>query len=284
MDALWLDFRFALRTLRRCPGFAVVAILVLALGIGACTAIFSVVNAVLLKPLPYAHAERMAVVWERRQQDTLNAVQASNYGVTPADYLDWRAQNHVFSSLTAHDQRSFNLDGADGAERVVGVLATADMFATYGVQPVLGRGFTRSEEDNGAHVALLAHGLWTRCFGADPQILNRTIRLDGESYQVIGVLPAGFRMFFGRSTDLYVPLYLSPQQRHDRGAHDLLPIGRLAPGVSAQQALQSASSLSGNIPAPTRATAPISYCCRSSSPRRCAPRCCCCWAQSRWCC
>src|SRR5262249_28636731 len=142
LAALRQDLRYAVRTLGKSPGFLSGAVFAVALGIGANTALFSVINAVLLEPLPYRESERLMVVWEKRQKEGTRT-----NGVVPADYFDWRAQNRVFSSLTAHDLRSFALAGDGEPERVIGVLATADMLDTYGVQPILGRGFQPGDDE-----------------------------------------------------------------------------------------------------------------------------------------
>ncbi len=229
--ALCQDLRYAARSLRKSPGLVTAAVFALALGIGANTALFSVINAVLLQPLPYRQAERLMVVSEKRQKEgtILN-------GVAPADYFDWRAQNRVFSSLTAHDLRPFALTGGGEPERVIGVLATADMLDTYGVQPVLGRGFQPGDDEQDRHVALLSHGAWQRRFGGDPRALDTPVSLDGQAYTIIGILPASFRNFFGQDPDVYLPFAMSPQRRQNRGMHELLVIGRLRDGVSQAQA------------------------------------------------
>src|SRR5262249_6977694 len=147
--ALSQDLRYAARTFRKSPGFLLGAVCAFALGIGTHTALFRLINVVLLEPLPFRQAERLVVVCEERQKEgTLRN------GVSPADYFDWRAQNRVFSSLTAHDLHSITLAGSGDPERLVGVLVTADMLDTYGVQPILGRGFQPGDEEQDRHVVL----------------------------------------------------------------------------------------------------------------------------------
>src|SRR3989454_2330219 len=225
------DLRYAIRTLFKNPSFATVAVLTLAFGIGATTAIFSVVNAILLRPLPYRDADRIVVVWEKRPIEG-----TKTNGVTRADYLDWRAQNRVFASLTAHDELPFTLTDGREPERLTGTLVSVDMLETYGIQPILGRGFLPSDQEGAGRVALLSYGLWQQRFGGDWEVLQRSIWLNNEPYSVIGVLPREFCIYFGRKTDLYVPLVMDPAYKQDRSAHDLLVAGRLRPGVTLEQA------------------------------------------------
>ncbi len=242
MSALPQELRFAIRNLRRRPGFTGALVAILALGIGANTAVFSIVNAVLLRPLGYGDTGRIAIVWEKRRKDGTRT-----NGVTPADYLDWRAQNHVFRSLTAHDESSFILGGQGGPERVTAVLASANMLDTWGVAPIAGRGFVPADEAQGGHVALLAWGFWQRRFGGQRSALGQTIRLNDEPYRIAGILPRDFRMYFGRDPDLYLPLDLSGPRRLDRGGHDLLVVGRLDPGVGITQAQAEMDAISSRL-------------------------------------
>jgi putative ABC transport system permease protein len=232
------DLRSALRGLLRTPGFTAIAVLSLALGTGANTAIFSVINAVLLRPLPYRDANRIVVAWEKRQKEGTRT-----NGVTPADYLDWRVQNHGLSTLTAHEESTFLLTGVGDPQRVTAVLATPDMYETYGVAPILGRSLVSSDE----HVALLSYAFWQSRFGGQQSVLNRTIRLDDQSYTVVGVLPADFRFYWGRPPDLCLPLRWTGTRSQDRGSHDLLVIGRLRPGITIGQAQEEFANISGRL-------------------------------------
>ena len=240
----WQDLRAAWRGLRRNLSFAITAILILAAGIAVNTTVFSIVNATLLRPLPYRDTDRITIVWEKRRKDG-----TQTNGVTPADYLDWRAQNHVFSALTAHDEGPATLTGLGDPERVVTVWATPDMFATYGIQPVLGHGFDLSKRVVlQKREALVTYGFWTRHFGSEPSVLNRVIHLNDEPYTIVGVLPADFRMYIGRVPDVFVPLELTGERARDRGSHDLLVVGRLRPGVTlgeAQAEMDAISTPSG---------------------------------------
>ncbi|HEV2247032.1 MAG TPA: ABC transporter permease, partial [Terriglobia bacterium] len=180
METLLQDVRFGLRQLRRNPGFTIVAVLTLALGIGANTAIFSVVNAVVLRALPYPHSRRL--VWVAEVIPALNAELAGG-----ADYLDWRDQNKSFERMTAYDPAvSFNLTGRGTPARVHAAQVSANFFPTLGVDPQLGRSFTPEEDQpNGPNTVVLMHAFWQQYFGSDPQVLGKTITLDGRPYVVV---------------------------------------------------------------------------------------------------
>jgi putative ABC transport system permease protein len=225
------DLRHAIRMLFKNPGFATVAVLTLAFGIGATTAIFSVVNAILLRPLPYKDTDNVVIVWEKRQIEG-----TKTNGVTPADYLDWQAQNRVFASLTAHDQMPFTLTDGGEPERLTGTLVSINMLETYGIQPILGRGFLPSDQEGAGRVALLSYGLWQQRFGGDRKVLQRSIWLNNQPHSVIGVLPPDFRMYVGQQTDLYLPFIMGPAEKQNRGGHTLWVVGRLRPGVTLEQA------------------------------------------------
>src|ERR671938_405408 len=187
MSNLWQDVRYGVRMLLKRPGFTLVAIITLILGIGANTAIFSVVNAVLLRPLPYRDADRIAVVEEISKE-------GKRIQVTPANFLDWRNQNTVFEHLAAILERTANLAGADDAERINLAMTSANFFDVFGVQPERGRLFIPDDEQAGhPAIVIISHGLWQRRFGLDPEIVGRSILLDGRSYTVAGVAPVGFQ-------------------------------------------------------------------------------------------
>jgi putative ABC transport system permease protein len=228
MDTLLQDLRYGARALLRSPGFTTVAAITLALGVGANTAIFSVVHAVLLRPLPYREPDRLVLAWEARGP--------RRAALTAPDFVDWRAQNQVFETLAARDFVTANLTGTQDPERVEGRRVTADYFAMLGVRPEHGRLFTADEDRPGAsHVVLLGHGLWERRFGSDPALVGRSIRLDGEPYEVIGVMPAGTALP-GSTEDFWVPLAISPENLRQTGNHHLVAVGRLRPGVTRERA------------------------------------------------
>ncbi len=221
------DLRFALRSLRQRPGFALVAILVLALGIGANTAIFSVVYSALLKPLPYREPDRLAFAWEQIPQ-----LGAGNMAATPADFLDLREMNRSFEALAGFEDRSLNLSGpgAGAAERIDGLAVTPDLFPLLGIAPVQGRWFAPGEQSG---VAVISHGLWQRRFGGDPNIVGKVIRLDHQAHTVAGVMPPDFVFPPESPVDLWVPLRHTAEEIADRGNRfDTRMIGRLKPGVT----------------------------------------------------
>jgi predicted permease len=234
MSDFLLDLRFAVRALRRHPTFAAAAVLTIAIGIGANTAIFSVVNAALLRPLPYADQERALDVsntWEGTPRARLS----------PAEYFDYRATvGGAFSAFGVFSMGTASLVGAGEPVVLRAGFVSADVLPALGVLPLLGRPFTADEERAGASVVLISHGLWSRQFGGDPAVLGRRITVNGAGRDVIGVLPPDFRLpddyAAGVATDLVTPLGLDPATTIARGSHFLRGVGRLAPGVSRERA------------------------------------------------
>jgi putative ABC transport system permease protein len=242
MTNVWQDIQFGVRMLGRRPGLTVVAILALALGIGANTAIFSVVNSVLLRALPYPEPDRLVWFWES-QPDLPNAP------FSPADFLDYKSQNRSFMQMAAVRRLSFTLTGARQAERIQGMVASTNIFSLLGVHPILGRGFLPSEGDFGARrVAVLTCGLWRDHFGGDQAIVGRTITVDGQQTSIVGVLPADFRFGDDDKVQLWVnPVNVVPEvfstfpdwerkMSTNRETHYLSVLGRLKPEVSLSQA------------------------------------------------
>lgn len=198
-DSLSKDLRFAARSFLKRPGFTLVAILALALGIGANSAMFSLIDAILLKPLPYAKPEQL--VWLTQNIPIFHADIATN-----VDYWDWRAQSQLFEDVAGYSSDDFNLVGGEEPERVVGVGVTASFFHTLGVSPSLGRAFTDAEDrPGGPNVAILSHALYARRYRSDPGILSQSIQLDDKPYTVVGVMPASFRMPNDREAKLLIP-------------------------------------------------------------------------------
>jgi putative ABC transport system permease protein len=235
------DLRLAARVLRKNLGFVAVAVLTLALGIGANTTIFSIVNGVLLRPLPYATPQRLVDVYELR---------AGRRGTVSApDYVDWRDQNKAFEGLAAiNPGSSFALSsGAGPAEQIAGASVTPNLFGILGVRPMLGRDFLSAEGVPGqTHVALLGHGLWQRRFGGDPAVVGHSIRVDGESYEVVGVMPPG--SVYPREAELWEPLAFSTKElQTQRGAHYLEVVGRLRDGTTLAAAQAEMSSIAGRL-------------------------------------
>jgi putative ABC transport system permease protein len=224
------DLRFALRILTRNPGFAIVSILALALGSGANTAIFTAVDAILLRPLPYAQPDRLAAVWEDAA-----FIGFPRNTPAPANYFDWKSQNTVFEKMSASRFVRLAIRGDGAAPELVRARAvTPDMFDTLGVTPALGRTFTLEEDRQDAPVAVISHGLWIRRFGGEASVLNRTVEMNGKMYTIAGVMPRGF-FFPDRQVDAYIPAGLEAK-RAERGSHYLQVIGRLKPGVTVDQA------------------------------------------------
>jgi len=238
------DLRFALRQLIKAPGFTVVAILTLALGIGACTAIFSVVNSVLLRPLAYAAPERLVVIRETKLP------QFPQFSVAPGNYFDWRQQATSFTELAAGRRASYNLTGRGDPVRIAAERITVNYFPLLGVRPALGRGFRDDDVAAGqSNVAILSHGFWQRQFGGRPDILNTLVQLDGQAYLIIGVMPANFQR--DRRTEVFTPVaYAEDNQNH--GGHYIRVIGRLKDGVTFAQVRSEmnliAESLSRQFP------------------------------------
>ena len=229
MDLLLKDIRYAVRGLLKNRAFTAVAVLTLALGIGANAAIFSVVNAVLLKPLKFHDPDRLVIVWE----------EASFAGFprntpAPGNYLDWKAQNRSFEDMAAARETSFNLTGDGEPERVAARKVTQNFFPLLGIQPLIGRVFSPDEDTVGANkVAILSYALWQSRYGGKQEVLNSNIQLNGEKYTVIGVMPAGFQ-FMDKDERLWVPLALPPSVT--RGAHYLTVVARLKSDVNLTQA------------------------------------------------
>ncbi|MGB7923250.1 MAG: ABC transporter permease [Pyrinomonadaceae bacterium] len=238
MNTLWQDIRYGFRMLWKNPGFTVIATLALALGIGANTAIFSVVNATLLRPLPYKEAERLVMVWNREPEDEKAAV-------APADFLDWREQNTVFEQMAASRSWSFNLTQSGQPERILGAVTNASLFPLLGVSPAIGRTFLPEEETTGnGRVVVLSHGIWQRLFGSNPGVIGQKLALNGESFTVVGVMPEGFQ--YPQGAEVWVPpRHIVPESptagasadaTKVRDNHYLRVIARLKPQATLNQA------------------------------------------------
>ena len=237
MTTLIQDLRYGLRMLAKNPGFTAVALLTLALGIGANTAIFSVVNGVLLRPLPYAEPGRLMTVYERSRE-------FGQMSVAYPNFLDWRRENHSFTDIAAFRGDDFNFTGSGQPEHLRGEFVSASLLPVLGVNPLLGRNFLPQEDRQGASgVVMLTYGLWKRRFGADPNILGKTMTLNARNYKVIGVLPSDFR--FSGQAELYVPLAQgSSVLLNDRENHPGLNVaGRLKPDVTMAAAQAEMTSI-----------------------------------------
>ena len=232
------DLRFGLRTHSKTPAFAAVAILTLALGIGANTAIFSVVHAALLRPLPYAQPDRLLTIGEVRSQEELSGpLSLQSWNASYPDFLDWRAQSKTFESLAGFTGDGFTLRGAGEPESVSAVEATTNFFSTLGVKPFLGRDFHPGEDAAaGPYVAILTHSFWRNRFGGDPRVIGRSIRLDSNSVTIIGVLPAEFEFAPRGNAQLWVPLHIVQDLVTRRSLRWMRVIGRLARRTTPAQA------------------------------------------------
>ncbi len=228
---LFNDARYGWRTLARSPGFTVVALLTLTLGIGANTAIFSVVNAVLIRSLPFHDPGRLVMVWE----DYARTGFPQNTPA-PGNYADWKADRNIFDDAAALALHTYNLSGDGAPEKLDGAGVTSNLFRVLGIEPVLGRAFTGAEDTPGAaREVLISHGLWTRRFGADPKLVGRPILLNGANYKVIGVMPSGFH-FPSRDFELWTPIAFTAQELAARDSHYLNVVARLQRGVTLERA------------------------------------------------
>jgi putative ABC transport system permease protein len=238
------DLRYGLRTLAKNPAFTSIAILALALGIGANSAIFSVVDAVLLRPLPFKNPQQLVMVWEN----------AAHLGFpkntpSPANFLDWQKQATAFSGMAAMVERSFNLTGVGEPERLDGRRVSANLFELLGVRALHGRIFVPDDDKPGTHVALLSYSLWQRRFGSDPGVIGRAVTLNGESYTVIGVMPQLLQLpgYANRDDQLWVPIAFPPPEAAERGNHFLEVIARLKSDVTLKQAQAEMETIAARL-------------------------------------
>jgi putative ABC transport system permease protein len=248
METLLKDLRYGFRMLAKKPAFTAVAVLALALGIGANTAIFSVVNTVLLKPLPFKDPDRLMMVWEDNTKlgfpkDT----------PAPANFVDWRDQNQVFEDMAAIASQTFNLTGVGEPEKLEGQRVSASFFPLLGVEPALGRSFLPEEDLPGAErVAIISNGLWQRRFGADPSIIGKPLTLNGQPHTVVGVLAKSFRFpdpfqSTEEESAIWVPIAFSSEEAGNRGGHYLLVYARSKPGVTVKQAQADMNTIAGRL-------------------------------------
>jgi putative ABC transport system permease protein len=225
-----MDFRYALRALRKAPGTTAVAALALALGIGVNTSSFIWVSALVLHPLPYAGLDRIVTVWE-----TVPKLRAGRDKVAPANFLDWRQENRAFEQMAAYQPWDANLTGTGEPERIQACLVTADFFTLLGMKPTLGRSFSREEQDTpGSGAVIVSHGFWQRRLASSPDAVGRSVSLDNRNYTIAGVMPAEFD--YPLATELWAPLAMTPQESNQRTLRTLLVLGRLRPHVTVTDA------------------------------------------------
>jgi putative ABC transport system permease protein len=246
VDVLLQDLRYALRVFRSNPGFTAIAILTLALGIGANSALFSVVNGVLLSPLPYEHPDRLVALYARTPEFSAASISYPNF-------LDWRRDNHSFSSLASFRADDFNLTGMGDAERLPMEMVSSSFFPILGVKPVAGRLFTDQEDQLGAApVALISEGFWKRKFASSPDALGKSIALNGTLYTIAGVIPSSFHYHndnFQSNCEVYVPIgqWKEPLFRDRRASMGMGAVGRLKPGVTLAQANSDMSAVAAHL-------------------------------------
>jgi len=243
MDSIIKDIRYGVRGLLKRPGFTAIALVALALGIGANTAIFSLVNAVVIRPLPFPDPDRLVWVYGNIRNG------GSRASVSPPDFLDYRSQNKTFEQFAASGTQplSVNLTGSGEPERLFASAVTGNYFDTFGISPAIGRTFTIDNEKPGSdQVTVLSHAFWQKRFGGDTDIVGKTITLDSKSYQVLGVMPAG--VSFPQSAELWIPMsFDGDPDMKVRKAHFLRPIGRLKPGVTLTQAQADTDMIAGRL-------------------------------------
>src|SRR5262245_14203526 len=240
MRTLWQDARYGLRMLLKKPGFTLTAVITLSLGIGATSTIFSFVNGILLRPLPYQDSERLVLLGEI-------AAKRGNVsmGISPLNFLDWREQNRVFTGVAAYHESGYSFTGSGEPEQLSGANISYNTFEFLGVAPILGRTFTAEEDRPGNDlVVILGHGLWERRFGSKPEVIGRKITLNNRSRTVIGVMPPDFK--FPEVADLWVPLAIETSY-WTRNSHGWDAIARLKPGVTLEQARSDMTAVASRI-------------------------------------
>ena len=239
------DAGYGLRQVRRNPVFSAIAIATLALGIGGITAMFSAFDAVLIRPLPYADADRLVMIWD----DMAKSDVTTRHNATPAEWIEWRRLNTVFTDLACSQPGDATLSGDGEPEQVPARKVTWKFWSVLGVQPMLGRVFTEDEDNKGVRVVVISHGLWQRRFGGAPDIVGRKISLNDEPYEVIGVMPRDFYFMPSRDIDIWMPASFPAWMRTNFTWHDAQIVARLKPGVTLEHARQSMAALSLQVTA-----------------------------------
>ena len=244
IETVWRDVRTGARSLVHSPVFTVVTLLSLALGIGANTAIFSVVNSLLLRPLPYPESEQIVHVWHTPPQQSFPGLET--FSVSPANYIDWKAQSTAFEQMAVYADTGFSLSTSNDPLPLVGAVVSSDFFSVLRSSPMQGRTFTPDEEQPGRdQVVVIGHRLWQRAFGANPNIIGQTLTINSRSFTVVGIMPAGFE--FPREAELWVPLAWDDNERKTRSIHDYLVIARLKQNVSLDQAKVEMNTISSRL-------------------------------------
>jgi predicted permease len=244
MSGVFQDIRYASRQIRKAPGFAAVAVVTLALGIGANTAIFSVVNGVLLRPLPLQDADRLVRLWHVPPQKSFPGI--PTFSVSPANYLDWQSQNHVFEQMAIYGYSGFTMTDGDKPEQVDASAVSATFFSTLGVKPIIGRVLTPDEDQQGrSNVVVLSYRLWQQHFGSNREVIGHHITLDGANYLVAGVMPENFR--FPDFAQMWTPIAWTDQDKTIRGNHNYMVVARLRPDADVKQAQAEMNTISSRL-------------------------------------
>ena len=244
MSGLVQDLRYAVRQIRKAPWFAAVAVITLALGMGANTAIFSVVNSVLLRPLAFKDPDELVRIWHVPPQASFPGM--TTFAVSPANFLDWQSQNHVFEHIAIYGFRTFTLTGGEQAEQVDSSAVSSEFFDTVGVKPFLGRAFSSDEQQPGqSHVVLLSYRFWQEHFGSNREIVGRNITLDGTNYLIAGVMSVSFR--FPDFAQMWTPMAWADQEKMVRGNHNYMVVARLKPGTDVKQAQAEMNTISARL-------------------------------------
>ena len=254
LDVAGRDIRHGFRQVRRNPVFSAIAIATLALGIGVNTAMFSAVDAVLIRPLPYGDADRLVMVWD----DSTRTGGESKFFSTPPEWHEWRRHNTVFTDIAASQPGDAIVSGDGEPEELSARKVSGNFWSVLGVQPLVGRVFSEEEDAQGARVAVISHGLWQRRFGASADAVGRTMTLNDSPHEVIGVMPRGFYFMPARDIDVWMPTSFSPGMLSNWSWHDVHCVARLKPGVSVEQASESMAALSlrlsaNHVPVPRAA-------------------------------
>lgn len=246
MRNLWQDLRYGMRMLLKAPGFTVVAVIALALGIGANTAIFSIVNAIVFQPFVFRDSDRLVQIWATNPR--LSSEFANHHEVSAGDLAEWRKQASVFEDIAAYRHTTFNLTGVGEPERFEGARVSGNYFAVLGAEPLLGRMVLPEDDRPEANrVVVMSHGLWQRRFGGDPRIIGQTLTLNGDAYTVVGVLRPDFQFIHLGTAALWTPFAFNAQQASARDARSLYDVGRLKPNVTLEQAQAELNTISDRL-------------------------------------
>jgi putative ABC transport system permease protein len=241
------DFKYALRSLVKRPAFTIITVLVLALGIGANTAIFSVVNAVLLKPLPFSEPDQLVQIWHVPPPKSFPGMK--KFSLSPANYLDWQSQSRSFEQMSIYGFGTATLTGSGEPQSVPGTKVSTEFFSVLRAKPILGRTFSKEDgSENAIKTVVLAESFWRTNFGGKPSIIGQVLHFDGETHTVIGIMPSSFVYpLFNPAPQMWTPIQWTPKERAVRGNHNYLAIGRLKPGVNMEQAQSELSTIASRL-------------------------------------